>query len=132
MTTIAQWEAFTEATLTGDAGSEEDGPGARRADTPHRTRPACQAPQAQPAPHRRGAGRERDTVSAVVSWWAYVLRYEAREGWRALPGPWPVKVLLIAILAAGQLIPGEVDEVLMLAAIGWVKRRLDQRRELAG
>ena len=45
--------------------SEQDRPGARRADTPHRTSQACQAPQAQPAPHRRGAGRERDTVSAA-------------------------------------------------------------------
>ena len=73
-------------------------------------------------------------MTGVASWWAYVIRYEAREGWRALPGPWPVKILLIALLAAGQLIPGELDELLLLLAIGWVKRRLDQRqarRELA-
>ena len=73
-------------------------------------------------------------MTGVASWWAYVIRYEAREVWRALPGPWPVKILLIALLAAGQLIPGELDELLLLLAIGWVKRRLDQRqarRELA-
>jgi len=73
-------------------------------------------------------------VTGVASWWAYVIKYQAREGWRALPGPWPVKILLIALLAAGQLIPGELDELLLLLAIGWVKRRLDQRqaqRELA-
>jgi hypothetical protein len=71
-------------------------------------------------------------VSGVASWWAYVVRFQAREGWRALPGPWPVKVLLIAVLVAGQLIPGELDEVLLLLAIGWVKRRLDQRKAAAG
>ena len=73
-------------------------------------------------------------MTGVASWWAYVIKYQAREGWRALPGPWPVKILLIALLAAGQLIPGELDELLLLLAIGWVKRRLDQRqaqRELA-
>jgi hypothetical protein len=34
-------------------------------------------------------------------------------------------VALIVLLAAGQLIPGELDEMLLLLAIGWVKRRMD-------
>jgi hypothetical protein len=51
----------------------------------------------------------------------------ARDGWRWLPGPWWVKLLLIVLLACGQFCPGELDEILILAAIGWVRRRLDAR-----
>jgi hypothetical protein len=51
---------------------------------------------------------------AVISWWAYVLRYEARELWRALPGPWWVKVLLIVLT---QAIPGPQDEIALLLLI---------------
>ena len=35
-------------------------------------------------------------MTGLASWWAYVLRYEAREMWRALPGPWWCKTLLLA------------------------------------
>jgi hypothetical protein len=73
------------------------------------------------------ASRQRaaTTVSDLASWWWTVVRVSARAGWDALPGPWPVKVALIVLLAAGQLIPGELDEMLLLLAIGWVKRRMD-------
>ena len=53
----------------------------------------------------RGTGR---IVTAVASWWAYVLRYEVRELWQALPGPWWCKALLIVVCLA---IPGPADEV---------------------
>ena len=56
----------------------------------------------------------------VIDWWAYVLKYEAREFWRALPGPWWCKVLLLVIL---QLIPGELDEILLLVVLGWLRKR---------
>ena len=59
-------------------------------------------------------------MTSVVSWWAYVLRYEAREMWRALPGPWPVKVLLLAVCAA---IPGPADEVILILAVGALRKR---------
>jgi len=68
------------------------------------------------------------TAGDVASWWWCVARMSARSGWDALPGPWPVKVALIVLLAAGQLIPGEADELVLLLLIGYVKRRMDARR----
>lgn len=67
-------------------------------------------------------------MTEIVSWWAYVIRYEAREMWRALPGPWWVKVLLIAVLAA---IPGQLDEFLFLAVLAAFRKRRARRGELA-
>lgn len=64
------------------------------------------------------------TITAVASWWAYALRYEARETWRALPGPWPAKVALIAVMLA---IPGQLDELVFLAALGAFRRRQARR-----
>ena len=59
-------------------------------------------------------------MTAVAGWWAYVLRYEAREVWRALPGPWWVRVLLVAVCVA---IPGPADEIALVAVAGWLRRR---------
>lgn len=60
-------------------------------------------------------------MSDVIGWWAYVVRYEAREAWRALPGPWPVKVLLIV---ACQAIPGPLDEIALVAlSAAWRRRK---------
>ena len=64
-------------------------------------------------------------MTGVVSWWAYVIRYEAREAWRALPGPWPVKVLLVV---ACQAIPGPLDEIALLAVVAAVRKRRSSRR----
>lgn len=63
-------------------------------------------------------------VIGVIGWWAYVVRYEAREMWRALPGPWPVKVLLII---ACQAIPGPFDEVAVIAIAAARRRRAQER-----
>ena len=59
-------------------------------------------------------------MTDLVSWWGYVLRYEARELWRALPGPWWVKALLITVCLA---IPGPADEVILLGAISLCRAR---------
>ena len=64
-------------------------------------------------------------MTGVVSWWAYVIRYEAREMWRGLPGPWPVKVLLVV---ACQAIPGPLDEIALLAVVAAVRKRRSSRR----
>jgi hypothetical protein len=66
-------------------------------------------------------------VRDLASWWGYVLRYEAREMWRALPGPWWVKALLITVCL---LIPGPQDEI-ALALIVAAFRRRQARREQA-
>ena len=68
------------------------------------------------------------TVVDVASWWWCVARMSARSGWDALPGPWPVKVALVLLLIAGQLVPGELDELLLIFLIGYVKRRMDARK----
>ena len=59
-------------------------------------------------------------MTAVASWWAYVLKYEVRELWQALPGPWWCKALLIVVCLA---IPGPADEVILIAAAGWLRKR---------
>ncbi len=63
-------------------------------------------------------------MSAVAGWWVFVLRYEAREMWRALPGPWWVKVLLIVIT---QAIPGPQDELVLLAVVAAFRKRQASR-----
>lgn len=65
-------------------------------------------------------------MRSVISWWAYVLRYEAREMWRSIPGPWWCKVLIIAAMLA---CPGELDEIVFFAVLGWLRRR--RARKLA-
>lgn len=56
----------------------------------------------------------------VLRWWAFVARYEARELWRALPGPWWVKVLLLVVT---QAIPGPQDEILLLVIVSVLRKR---------
>jgi hypothetical protein len=60
------------------------------------------------------------TVSDLASWWWTVARYEARELWRALPGPWWAKALLLAVTVA---IPGPQDEVILLLVVAAFRRR---------
>jgi hypothetical protein len=67
-------------------------------------------------------------AAELRDWWWPWLRTSARDGWEWLPGPWPVKLLLIVLLTAGQLIPGEADEALLLLAIAGVKRLVAWRR----
>ena len=69
-----------------------------------------------------------DEITDIARWWLHVLRVSVVDGWRWLPGPWWVKVALLVLLAAGQLIPGELDEWVALLVIGYVKRRVDARK----
>jgi hypothetical protein len=48
------------------------------------------------------------------SWYLHMLMCYLRQMWDDLPGPWPVKVLL---LVATQAIPGPQDEIALLAVI---------------
>jgi hypothetical protein len=59
-------------------------------------------------------------LRVLASWYGYVARYYARETWRAIPGPWWVKVLLIAVCTA---IPGPGDEIGLIAITAWSRRR---------
>ncbi len=57
-------------------------------------------------------------------WYAYAVWFTVLEMWRDLPGPWWVKLLLVAVTVA---IPGPQDELLLLAVIKvcrvWRKRQ---------
>lgn len=46
------------------------------------------------------------------SWPVYLVRYYLLQLWRDMPGPWPVKLALVAICLA---IPGPQDELLLIA-----------------
>ena len=64
-------------------------------------------------------------MTAVISWWAYVLRYEARATWAAMPGPWYVKALTLAVLF---IIPGQVDEIVFFALLSAFRKRRARRQ----
>ena len=63
-------------------------------------------------------------MTDVIGWWVYVARTQARELWDALPGPWPVKVLLIV---ACQAIPGPLDEIAVVAIAAARRHRSRER-----
>ena len=70
------------------------------------------------------------TIRECISWWAYVVRFYARRLWDAVPGPWPVKILLIAVC---QLIPGAFDEIaLVLITAAWRRHHRTQEVTLRG
>ena len=46
------------------------------------------------------------------AWPVFLARYYVRRTWDDLPGPWPVKALLIVACAA---IPGPADEIALVA-----------------
>jgi hypothetical protein len=48
----------------------------------------------------------RDELSSAVRWAWFLARFYAARLWRDLPGPWPVKVVLIVACVA---IPGPFD-----------------------
>jgi hypothetical protein len=77
-----------------------------------------------------GADRRQllKTASDIAAWWWTVVRMSARQGWDALPGPWPVKAGLIALLAVAQIVPGQVDDIALVLVIGYVKRRTAARK----
>lgn len=67
----------------------------------------------------RAPGRTA-TLRDCAGFWAYATRWTAREKWRALPGPWPVKAATVAglagVAAVCLMIPGPLDEAAVVAA----------------
>jgi hypothetical protein len=59
-------------------------------------------------------------VTDVIAWWWLVLRVTTRDLWDTLPGPWPVKITLIVLT---QAIPGQLDDIALLALLAWLRRR---------
>ena len=69
----------------------------------------------------RGAHRKPVCVVRGVwdAWPVFLARHYAREAWDGLPGPWPVKVVL---LVACQFIPGGFDEWALIVLTQAVRR----------
>lgn len=53
------------------------------------------------------------------TWPAFLARYYLARTWRDLPGPWPVKVALLALCLA---IPGPFDELALIALPGALRK----------
>jgi hypothetical protein len=67
-------------------------------------------------------------VKYLVSWYWTVVKWEARETWRALPGPWWVKTLIIVGCLA---IPGQLDEIAVIALCKLFRARKARREALS-
>lgn len=62
---------------------------------------------------------------AWQAWPVFLARYYARQLWNNLPGPWWVKVLLVAVCIA---IPGPADEIILCMLPGlWSRARAWQQ-----
>lgn len=61
----------------------------------------------------------------TARWYWLAVKTEARETWDILPGPWPVKVVIIGAVLA---IPGNVDDLALLAALRLLKARKARRQ----
>lgn len=72
---------------------------------------ACDLGEA--AMKRKNQQRGKECAAAAWhSWPAFCARFYARETWRGLPGPWPVKLALMGVCLA---VPGPADEIALLA-----------------
>lgn len=63
-------------------------------------------------------------LGSLAAWWAWLARYYTRQAWDALPGPWPVRVLLIGACTA---IPGPLDEIALAAIVAACRARKARR-----
>lgn len=61
---------------------------------------------------------------SLARWWAYLAGRYARQLWDSLPGPWPVRVALVAACLA---IPGPADELALAALVTVCKARKARR-----
>jgi hypothetical protein len=68
-----------------------------------------------------------------VAWLAWYARDTVRDLWRDIPGPKPVKVLVMTIMAIAFILPGQVDDVIVIAVVRfiiYVSKRRKACREL--
>lgn len=61
----------------------------------------------------------REAVRDLVRWYALAVRMLVKDLWDGLPGPWWVKVLLIAVT---QAIPGPQDEIVLVLIVAAVRK----------
>ena len=58
-----------------------------------------------------------------LAWIAWSVREFFRDLWRGIPGPLPVKIAVMALLCACLLVPGPLDELVVILALRWMARR---------
>lgn len=63
-------------------------------------------------------------LGSLARWWAWLAARYARQLWDSLPGPWPVRV---ALLAACLAIPGPADELALAAVVAVCRARKARR-----
>jgi hypothetical protein len=63
-------------------------------------------------------------LGIFTAWYWMGVKMLAGDLWTALPGPWPVKLLVVLVLLA---IPGPQDELLLVLFLSWRKRRLAKK-----
>jgi len=73
---------------------------------------------------KRERQRGERARAAWHSWPAFCTRFYARETWRGIPGPWPVKAGLF-VLAAAE--PGPFGEMALAAFGKWNGRRMARK-----
>lgn len=61
---------------------------------------------------------------SLARWWAFLAGRYARQLWDSLPGPWPVRVALVAACLA---IPGPADELALAAIVAACRARQARR-----
>jgi hypothetical protein len=66
----------------------------------------------------------RAELISLARWWAFLACRFARQTWDSLPGPWPVRVLLISACLA---IPGPADELALAAVVAVCRARKARR-----
>jgi hypothetical protein len=65
-------------------------------------------------------------------WILWSLRGWLRELWRDIPGPLPVKVIVMAVILACLAIPGPADEIgviLLVRGLAWLGRKRRERKD---
>lgn len=67
-------------------------------------------------------------LGSLAQWWAFLARHYARGLWDSLPGPWPVRLVLIAVCLA---IPGPQDEILLAVIVAACRARKARRTRCA-
>lgn len=67
-------------------------------------------------------------VRWYLSWLLWWAKDEAKETWRAMPGPWWVKLALVAACLA---IPGPQDEIALIIVVRYLRKRRQRKMEAA-
>lgn len=75
----------------------------------------------------------RQELADLAGWYWLAVKMEAREMYAALPSPWWAKVLVGMLLLVALAIPGQLDEIAILAILKYFHaRKVRKARALIG